>query len=85
MTCASATNSTSCFTGYYLQNVTCIAVALGTVATGNPVSTTCGSGYYGPTSSVCLICPNNANVCTATAITSCVTGYIVNSASTVGN
>jgi len=44
--CISNTNSTACFTGYYLLNVTCTVVKAGTVATSKPVSTACFDGYY---------------------------------------
>jgi len=44
--CVDNTNATKCFTGFYLLNVTCVAVSTGTTSTSNPVSTECLPGYY---------------------------------------
>lgn len=74
LSCASATNATTCNTaaGYYLSGLVCVAPATGTLTIGNPVSTVAITGLVAPnynyyiSGSVALICPTGAATCSST-------------------
>ncbi len=72
-----ANGVTGCVDGYVLESGACAKCSVGEVCT-NGVFGGCAEGFYGSGRGTCKICPANA-ICSTTAITSCLDGYILES------